>query len=105
MNSLRGDVKQQEIKNILNSRVFDLVFLNETKLDSSFPVKFFTCRSYNIIRRDRGGCSIGGGIMVFVKKLYSITMSTKSDTYEILSFSIKIYGKNHTFICAYRSPN
>lgn len=104
VNCLRGDVKQQEIKNILKSGVFDLIFLNETKLDSSFPHKFMNPPKYNVLRRDRNGNTLGGGIMVFIKKSYSIISSAKSDDFESLLFVLKLHDTSFTFIYTYRSP-
>ena len=58
--------KMDEIKEILNLRLFDIICLNETKIDSNTPNGFLSSKYYKCIRRDR--TSNGGGILVYIKK-------------------------------------
>ncbi|RNA16593.1 hypothetical protein BpHYR1_011519 [Brachionus plicatilis] len=44
--------KFPEIKQILNLRIFDIIMLNETKLDEAILNSFFANNFYSIIRRD-----------------------------------------------------
>ena len=67
-------LKIDEIHAILDTKEFDMVFLNETKLDSFIPNTKVCHQGYNIQRRDRD-CSDsiglgkkGGGLIVYTKK-------------------------------------
>jgi len=69
--------KFNEINDILNKKIFDIVFIQETKISSNIPDAFFSNIGYNILRRDRpnGG---GGGILIFTSKTIPI-VETFSD--------------------------
>ena len=59
-----------ELKCILNSGVFYIIVLNETKIDEETPDSFFANRRYNNFRRDRKAGE--GGILVYCRKEYKI---------------------------------
>ena len=63
INSLR--YKFDEIKPLLISKTVDILFISETKLDSSFRDQLFQVDGYRLERRDRNG--FGGGIAAFVR--------------------------------------
>lgn len=62
-----------ELNQVLELDNFDLIFLNETKLDESVPNSFFVPTNYNLLRRDRKEKG-GGGVMVLVKKVIEISI-------------------------------
>ena len=45
--------------------VFDMLCIQETKIDNTFPNSQFHVNGYNIFRRDRK--KGGGGVMIFVR--------------------------------------
>jgi hypothetical protein len=47
--------KIDDIDTILNLNLYDIVMINETKLDDSVPINYFTHQYYHVLRRDRGG--------------------------------------------------
>ena len=58
--------KVVDIDEILGTSVFDLIMLNETKLDDGVPLSFYKHPDYNLIRLDR--TRVGGGLLVLIKK-------------------------------------
>ena len=96
--------KIAEIDEILNLKLYDIVTLNETKLDESVPQSFYKNVFYNIIRRDRG--TGGGGVLVFIRKEYKILNSFNSLDFEMIHFNLLCKnGNTCNFICAYKSPS
>ena len=62
--------KLDEIVEIVNLRVFDIISLNETKIDTNYPTPKNLKNYYQIIRRDRD--KDGGGVLVLIRKEYNI---------------------------------
>ena len=92
-----------EIKEILNLRLFDIICLNETKIDSNTPNGFLSSKYYKCIRRDR--TSNGGGILVYIKKEYTILKQETSLDFEIIYFQLLIKNNLCNFICGYNPHN
>ncbi len=90
--------KSYEINEIVNLRKFDIISLNETKIDGNSPDPIVSA-FYNVIRRDRNNS--GGGIMIFVKKEYKIARQVISDEAEIVFFQITVTKSSYNFICCY----
>lgn len=61
------------LKTILDLHVYDIISINESKLDENIPSKLFSHNYYNIIRRYRNRS--GGGILIFVRKAYTVLSS------------------------------
>jgi hypothetical protein len=106
INSLHSKIN--EIDKILKLEKFDIVALNETKLDKNKPTSFYQNSDYDIIRRDRDfdenyASKRGGGIMVFVKKHYKAKFIKAPDD-EIVCIKITIGKQLIQFISAYKSP-
>lgn len=59
-----------ELDTIAITQLFDIISLNETKLDSSFPGSFYRNQNYAMIRRDKTRQE--GGLLILVKKEYKI---------------------------------
>ena len=95
--------KKDHIIDIADTKEFDLIFLNETKLDHHVPQSFMTHANYNILRRDRTGR--GGGIMVLCKREYNIISSSTDSQYELLVLQLSIKNVLCNFICCYKSPS
>jgi len=95
--------KKQHIIDIADKGEFDLILLNETKLDAHVPHNFLEHAHYTILRRDRNGR--GGGIMVLVKREYNIISSSNDQNYELLAVQILIKNVACNFICCYKSPS
>ena len=68
--------KRYELNEILNQNVFDLVLLNETKLDQFTTDEAINNDNYQLLRRDR--TLNGGGIVVYIRKQYEIIKQKKS---------------------------
>ena len=82
-----------EIDCILKTRKFDIILINETKLDETNPASFYKNIHYNILRRDRGGSSKGGGILMFIRKEIKIVKAENSIDFEIISTTL-LFGSN-----------
>ena len=59
--------------------------------------------SYNLIRCDRN--SHGGGIIVYVKKCYSIFHVSIDVNYEAIYFQLQINKRKINFISCYKPPS
>ena len=94
-----------EISYLLNSKVFDIIFLSETKLDETLPFSYFINLYYDLIRRDRN--SFGGGLAVFIKKPLKcnsvVTYNSEID-FEFIYFQITYLKKIINFIFCYKAP-
>jgi hypothetical protein len=66
----------------LNELNFDVIALNEVKLDNTIPDKLYQHPKYNLKRRDRD--SHGGGIMIYVKKYYKMFKLFLSAEFEFI---------------------
>lgn len=95
-------LKVIEIRTLLALNIFDIICLNETKLDNNIPDSFLKNPSYRIIRRDR--VRNGGGIMVIIKKHLSVSNCFISDVYEMISFKINSKSSCLNVISCYKPP-
>ena len=80
-------------KTSFSKGLFDIIVLNETKINEEIPDSFFSNRRYNTIRRDRN--TEGGGVLVFCRKEYKILKSENSMDNEIIYFQLL----NKNIIC------
>ena len=93
--------KIDEIDNILSLN-YEIVMLNETKLDSSIPNAFYKNVNYNIIRLDR--TRNGGGIIVFIRREYTYTSNMYTNI-EAITFKVTLKKNTCTFISTYKPPS
>jgi hypothetical protein len=93
-----------ELNQILELENFDLIFLNETKLDENIPISFFSPTNYNVLRRDRDRKKKGGGVMVLVKKSLKLVSSNDVPGIEAIHLKINLNSVDVDFICCY-NPN
>ena len=94
--------KFEHIFTMLNNLNFDIIALNEIKLDDSVPDKLYEHSDYNVKRRNRN--SNGGGIMVFIKKCYKLIDYSSSTDYEIVSFKLMLNSIASAFVFSYKPP-
>ena len=87
--------KLDEIVEIVNLRVFDIISLNETKIDTNYPTPKNLKNYYQIIRRDRD--KDGGGVLVLIRKEYNIILQENFQESEVIFFQLKINGLINNF--------
>jgi hypothetical protein len=80
------------IYDILNLNTYDILFFQESKIDSEIPDQFFANIFYNIIRRDR--FAGGGGLIIFIKKNISFSNLIIDDKFETISFVLNLHCKS-----------
>ena len=103
-------IKIDEIHDLLDKKEFDLVFLNETKLDNSVPNSRVAHHAYNIHRRDRDYCDSigfgrhGGGLLVYSKKYLKCSISIARN-FEALKLKLTINKQIINFLACYKSPS
>ena len=97
--------KFSDIDKILRKRIYQNVFVQETRLGSHTPDSFISIIYYNSIRLDRQAG--GGGLICYIDKAYVLSDVVKYVFFETLKFSISFNSKNkkkHTFISSF-NPN
>jgi hypothetical protein len=96
-------LKFAELNVILDINCFDIIMLNETKIDASVPNSAFVNANYSLIRRDRD--THGGGVLIFIKKhLKNLNSSTATD-FELISIQLHLNGQPCNFISSYKPPS
>jgi len=106
VNSIRQKIN--EINKILETKIFDFVVLQETNLNENIPASFYKHNAYRSIRRDRHSIHSSGGIIVFIRKEYTITnIQTYNEDldFEFIRFDIKFRKKILHFITCYKPPS
>ena len=96
--------KFAEIKEWLNANAFDIISVQETKIDRSFPNTQFHVDGHNIFRRDR--VKGGGGIAVYIRD--TIIASRKKEIgkqLESILFDLRIGHRQFALIRAYKPPS
>ena len=92
-----------EFQNILETQLYDLIFLNETKLDAHIPNSSFLNINYKLIRRDRTGS--GGGVLVYVKNSVKLRSHAILNDIEAIHMEIELGSSGlANFFCCY-NPN
>jgi hypothetical protein len=94
--------KVSEVHIILELDTFDVIVINESKLDDLVPSKSLCNKHYSIMRRDRN--RYGGGVLVYVKKTYKLVSEQYSPDFELIVLKLKIKNAKHNFISAYKPP-
>ena len=100
INSVKA--KLDEVESLCKLDMFDMILLQESKLDDSYPDELFNFFDYSVHRRDR--VSNGGGILTLIKKRFNV-ISMKADS-KIESIHYKIEFKSQIFnlVTVYRPP-
>lgn len=103
INSIRN--KFCEIHELLLDKIVDLLFISETKLDSTFRDGLFDIPGYKLQRRDR--TSSGGGIAAFIRS--DIPARRRKDLehelIESIYFEVILNKTKWIISCVYRPPN
>ena len=107
INSVRH--KFHPISDMLNKSLINIMFIQETKLDSSFPSGQFHVDKYFTYRKDVS-CN-SGGIMAIVRsdlpqrRLYDFeTVNVESSRVELLMLEVTLQKKNGIFVAFTNNP-
>ena len=99
--------KFPELHNILKNGACSLIFLSETKIDSSFPNAQFSITNYCTHRQDRN--AQGGGLLCYVHQMLPHRnrqdIAINSNGIESIVIHVKLNRYNLFFICVYKPPN
>ena len=93
-----------EIKEWLVDGVFDILCIQETKIDSTFPNSQFHVNGYSILRRDRK--KGGGGVMIFVRdSITAMPIKIVCKFVEAILLDLTIGQTRFALIAAYKPPS
>ena len=85
-------------------RSFDILSIQETKIDSTFPKSQFSLQGYNTCRRDRE--KGGGGIQVYVgNSIPSYQIKTKCGEVEAMLIDIQRGQQHFSLSSVYKPPS
>lgn len=103
INSLKG--KFCEIYELLSDKIVDLLFISETKLDSSYYDSNFNVPGYKLERRDRD--SHGGGLASFIRSDIPARRrkDLESSHLENITYDVTLNKTKWSFICVYKPPS
>ena len=96
--------KFEEVKEWLGCKAIDILLIQETKIDRTFPNSQFHIDGYKLFRRDRA--QGGGGILIYTNGniiATKITISCKS--LEAIVLDMQIGKRRFALISAYKPPN
>ena len=105
INSLRNKIIN--LRDVVAKVLIDILCVDETKLDESFPDSQFLIENYQFppFRRDRNS-KVGGKIVYVRKGLISKKLKQfESEFIETICIEIKISKKKWCILFAYRPPN
>ena len=95
-----------EIRIMLSNHVFDILVINESKIDPSIPDSEINIPSYKSIRKDRN--RNGGGVVIYVRQQISFPDRNDlvSDSLEMICIEIeRPHSKPFLLSAWYRPPN
>ena len=95
-----------EIRLMLSNHVFDILAINESKIDPSIPDSEINIPSYKSIRKDRN--RNGGGVVIYVREQISFRDRNDlvSDSLEMICIEIeRPHSKPFLLSAWYRPPN
>ena len=83
---------------------FDILSIQETKIDSTFPNSQFSVQGYNLYRRDRK--KGGGGIVVYVRNsIPPYQLKTNRGEVEAILIDIQLGQQHFSLLSAYKPPS
>ena len=100
INSLK--TKFDEIHGLLNEKIVDLLFISETKLDSSYRDSLFEISGYKLERRSRD--AHGGGLAAFVKSDIPARRRKDLESKSLENITEVIFKSKWSIMCVYRPP-
>ena len=96
--------KFEEVKEWLGCRAIDILSIQETKIDRTFPNSQFHIDGYKLFRRDRA--KGGGGILIYINDNIIATKETTScKSLEAILLDMQIGKRHFVLISAYKPPN
>ena len=103
INSLRH--KFHDLSDLFSDRLVDILFISETKLDSTFIQAQFDAPGYNSFRKDRN-CH-GGGLLAYIRSDLPARRRPDLELSRIESviIEITIHNRKWGIICTYRPPS
>lgn len=102
INSLQR--KFLEVKEWLSQQVFDMLTIQETKIDRTYPNSQFQAESYRLCRNDR--IKGRGGILVYVRDNIAAVRKRKSgQSLECILLDVYLNNKHIVILCAYKPPS
>ena len=85
-------------------RSFDILSIQETKIDSTFPKSQFPLQGYNTYRRDRK--KGGGGILLYVRNsIPCYQIKTTCGEVEAILIDIQLGQQHFSLLLAYKPPS
>ena len=85
-------------------QAFDILTIQETKIDRSLSDSQFAIRGYNMYRRDRKKES--GGILVYIRQsVPTYRLRVKSNEVESILLDIEVGQQHISLLCAYKIPS
>ena len=103
INSIQN--KFEELVTVIKKLKVHIIFIGETKIDSTYPNSQFSIPDYTLYRNDRK--KGGGGILVYVSSSLPskrIRLDYNYKTLEPIAVEIRIGSKDMIFIGIYRPP-
>lgn len=102
INSLKS--KFDEIQDMFNEKIVDVLFISETKLDSSYRDGLFETPGYKFERRDRD--VFGGGLAAFIKSDIPARRrrDLESKSLENITYEVILNKNKWSIMCVYRPP-
>ena len=101
----------EPFREVLQNNVFDILAIQETKIDDSFPDNQFRVNMYRLYRQDVRNNE--GGSMMYVRDdipqfrrsdIESVAINNQNDSIEILAIECKINNEKWLFISLYKQP-
>ena len=100
INSLAN--KFHHIAKLLSKQLFDILIINETKLDDQIDISLISDNSYHTLNRNRS--RHGGGIVVYINKSLQLLDFSIDENFELVNITIMLNGKVKIAVLAcYRS--
>jgi hypothetical protein len=100
--------KIDDLRHIISSSNFDLIFITETWLTENFENSFLLNNtSYSIMRHDRA-TQKGGGVACIYKKLVTpipVVHAVQNEFHDIIAFDVKTEKEKIRFCVVYFPPN
>ena len=96
--------KFEEIKEWLSCKAFDILSVQEKKIDRTFPNSPFSIEGFKLFRR--GGVKGRGGIVVYIKKnILATQRKMKCKSLEAILLHLNIGKRQFPLISAYKPPS
>lgn len=108
INGIRSKIKS--IHEVLDKNIFDIICINESKLDQSVPDSFLSHVRYSLHRRDRnfsGGEGFGrngGGLLLFIRKKFTHSVEV-CNNFEAMHLTVTFKQTTSHFLVCYKSPS